>query len=171
MTKYSEEFKLSVVKEYLEGRDGYREICRQRGIGHGDLREWVGAYKAHGIEGLKKKFSHYNADFKLLVLKHMLDNKLSHRETMAAFNLRSRAGLRDWEKRYRSGGMSALEPRRKGRPKSMPDRTSKPPVPPDGEQQTREELLAELNCLRMENAYLKKLKALVQSKQALTKRK
>jgi transposase len=32
----------------------------------------------------------------------------------------------------------------------------------DDETRTREELLAEVNFLRMENAYLKKLKALVQ---------
>ena len=171
MTKYSEAFKLSVVKEYLEGRDGYREIGRQRGVGYGNLRGWVAAYKVHGIDGLKKKHSHYNADFKLLVLNHMWDNKLSHRETMAVFNLRGRAGLRGWEKSYRSGGIAALEPRRKGRPRKMPDRTSKPPRLPHGEQRTHEELLAELNHLRMENDYLKKLKALVQNKRTPTKRK
>ena len=75
MGKYGEGFKLSVVKEYLEGRDGYREISRLRGVGHGDLRKWVAAYKAHGIDGLKKKFSHYTAEYKLLVLKHMWDKK------------------------------------------------------------------------------------------------
>ena len=171
MTKYSEAFKLSVVKSYLDGKDGYRELCRQRGLGHGEVREWVAAYKAHGIEGLQKKFSHYTVDFKLLVLNHMWDNKLSYRETMAVFDIRSRAGLRDWEKRYRNGGMDALEPCRKGRPRTMPDRPEKPFSAPSNEQQTREELLAELNRLRMENDYLKKLQALVQTKQTPTKRK
>lgn len=170
MSKYSYEFKLSVVQEYLEGKDGYREISRHRGVAHGDLREWVAAYKAHGNNGLKKKFSHYTADFKLLVLKHMWDNKLSHRETMAVFDIRSRAGLRGWEKSYRSGGIAALKPRRKGRPALKPDRPRNPPALPPDEQRTREELLVELNHLRMENDYLKKLKALVHAKQTPTKR-
>jgi transposase len=134
------------------------------------LREWIATYKANGVEGLKKKFSHYTAEFKFSVLKHMWDNKLSYRETIAAFDIRSRACLRDWEKRYQGGGIEALEPRRRGRPRTMPDTGSKTPPPPD-EKLTHEALLAELKYLRMENAYLKKLKALVQAKQAPTKRK
>ena len=40
--------------------------------------------------------------------------------------------------------------------------------PPDDENRPRDELLAELNYLRMENAYLKKLQALVQAQQKAT---
>lgn len=49
----------------------------------------------------------------------------------------------------------------------------KPPLPPDGADHSREELVAEVNQLRMEVAYLKKLKALVQSQkqQRVTARK
>jgi transposase len=36
--------------------------------------------------------------------------------------------------------------------------------PPDDDQRSREELLAEVNQLRMEVAYLKKLEALVQAR-------
>ena len=172
MTKYSEAFKLSVVQAYLDGQDGYRELCRERGLCHGQVREWIGAYKTHGVDGLKKKFSHYSVADKLLILNHMWDNQLSYRETMAVFNLRSRACLRDWEKRYRSGGPLALEPRRKGRSKTMPEQFGKSLPGPEGDQRTREELLAELSALRMENDYLKKLQALgLDTKPVPTKRK
>jgi transposase len=50
----------------------------------------------------------------------------------------------------------------------MPVPTTKSEPSPDDEKRTREELLAELNQLRMENAYLKKLRALVQAKQKAT---
>jgi transposase len=53
----------------------------------------------------------------------------------------------------------------------MTARETKLPSAPEDENLTREAILAELNHLRMENAYLKKVKALVQSKQAPTKRK
>jgi transposase len=43
--------------------------------------------------------------------------------------------------------------------------------PPEDEHRSREDLLAELNHLRMENAYLKKLQALVQARQSQTLRK
>ncbi len=50
--------------------------------------------------------------------------------------------------------------------------TAKPDMPSD-EKRSREELLAELDYLRMENAYLKKLQALVQArpKQASPKKR
>jgi transposase len=52
---------------------------------------------------------------------------------------------------------------------------SKPPAPKtpiDDEVRSREDLLTEVNYLRMENAYLKKLKALVQQQaQPATARK
>jgi hypothetical protein len=41
MSKYSYEFKLSVVEEYVRGEDGYGEIGRRRGITDGHLREWI----------------------------------------------------------------------------------------------------------------------------------
>jgi transposase len=53
-----------------------------------------------------------------------------------------------------------------------------PPVPSDkadapqsDEAKSREDLLAELAYLRMENAYVKKLEALTQARQAPTRRK
>ena len=50
----------------------------------------------------------------------------------------------------------------------MPVPTTKPEPSPDDEKRTRDELVAELNQLRMENAYLKKLQALVQARQQQT---
>jgi transposase len=51
----------------------------------------------------------------------------------------------------------------------------KPSAPPDpsssDETRTKEELLKELNYLRMENAYLKKLDALIRSESPTAQRK
>lgn len=46
--------------------------------------------------------------------------------------------------------------------------TTKPETIPDDDKRSREDLVAELNHLRMENAYLKKLRALIQAKQKAT---
>jgi transposase len=98
----------------------------------------------------------------------MWENELSFGQTAAAFNIRNHSAVGVWERSYREGGFDALLPRPRGRPKQMPAPTTKPEPSPDDEKRTREELLAELNQLRMENAYLKKLRALVQAKQKAT---
>ena len=49
--------------------------------------------------------------------------------------------------------------------------TPKPDQAPDDDKRSREELLAEVNQLRMELAYVKKLQALVQARQQQAPRK
>lgn len=166
MSKYDKQFKQSVVDSYLRGADGgYEAVAQLFGIDHSMVRRWVKFFQAHGAGGLDKKFSHYSALFKLSVLQHYWSQSHSIQATAAVFNVRNPAILAEWERRYHLGGIDALHPRPRGRPKKMatpPD--PKPPAPPDDGSRTREELLAELNYLRMENAYLKKLKALVQAR-------
>lgn len=170
MAKYSEEFKLAVVREYLSDiSDGYRAVGRRHGLSsHTILERWVAAYQLHGDAGLRKKSSQYSAQHKLLVLKHMWDNQLSVNQTAAKFDIRSYAMVSMWERAYRDGGIQALAPRRRGRPKPM---TASEIIQPDpahkDDQRSREELLAEVNQLRMELAYLKKLEALVQARKKL----
>lgn len=164
MTKYDEHFKLSVVQQYLAGPVGCKSVAKQHGLSHGLLRRWVDWFKAHGIEGLQKKFSHYSAEFKLTVLKHMWDNELSYGQTATLFNIRNPGCLSTWEREYRRAGLDALVPRRRGRPKTMPAPPSHQDQKLDDSQRSREELETELEQLRMENAYLKKLQALVQAR-------
>lgn len=174
MSKHSVSFKQLVVEHYGGGERSAEEVASHFGIDHGTVRKWVAAHSAHGLSGLSKKFSHYDAPFRLSVLQRMWKDGLSYRQTAAIFNIRNASCLSVWEKLYEQGGIEALAPRRKGRPRSMPE----PPkvASPSGEPQkdeakSREELVAELNYLRMENAYLKKLEALTQARRASTRRK
>jgi transposase len=161
--KYTTQFKLEVVQQYLVGEVGLKSLGRLRGLDYAMLKRWIYLYKIHGEAGLEKKFTSYSAAQKMAILQHMWDNELSYGQTASAFNIRSPGSIPMWERCYHGGGIDALAPRPRGRPKKMPD--SPPPkaqLPTDDEIRTREELLAEVNYLRMENAYLKKLKALVQ---------
>jgi transposase len=168
MTKHDERFKLKVVQEYLKGAAGSRALARKYGCQVSCVEGWVSLYRSHGKAGLKKKYSSYSAEFKLSVLQHMWDNELSFGQTAAVFNIRNHAVVGVWERMYREGGFDALIPRPRGRPKQMPATTTKPESSSDDEKRTRDELVAELNQLRMENAYLKKLQALVQARQRQT---
>ena len=167
MTKYSEQFKLAAVQDYLSDTSkGYRAVGRRHGLSsHSILERWVAAYQLHGGVGLCKKSSKYSAEHKLSVLQHMWDNQLSISQTAAKFDIRSYAMVSMWERAYRDGGIEALAPRRRGKPKPMTaSDTTKPDPVPDDDKRSREELLAEVNQLRMEVAYLKKLDALVRAR-------
>jgi transposase len=165
MTKYNEQFKLAIVQQYLSGQAGSGALSALHGIDDSMLRRWLAVYRLHGASGLAKKFSNYNAEFKLGVLRHMWDKHLSYREASAVFNIRNPSSISLWERCYHSGGIEALHPRVRGRPKKMPDSQSPKPDLPTDDDRSREELVAEVNHLRMEVAYLKKLQALVQSQQ------
>lgn len=167
MTKYSEQFKLAVVQDYLaDSSDGYRGIAKRHGVStHAMVERWVMAYRAHGNAGLGKKFSRYSAEFKLSVLRHMWDNQLSMIQTAAKFDIRHHAMVGIWERAYRDGGVEALMPRPRGRSKAMPTPEPAPDNLPDDDKLSREQLLAEVKQLRMELAYTKKLQALVQARQ------
>lgn len=160
MSRHSTGFKRSVVDCYLGGNESYASTASIHGVDAATVCKWVSLYQAHGESGLSRKHSHYGAAFKLSVLEQMWKEGLSYRQTAALFNIRSAGCLAGWEKLYNAGGIEALAPRPRGRP--MPPKPPPAPVAPDDEARSREELIAELNALRMENAYLKKLEALTQ---------
>jgi transposase len=166
MTKYDEQFKLAVVEQYLSGTAGYKVLAKAHGLPDSMVKKWVDLHRQHGAAGLAKKFSHYDAQFRRSVLQHMWDGDLSYGQVAAVFNIRSPGCISQWERCYHSGGLDALIPRSRGKPNKMPTpEETKPQLPPDGAERTRDELVAEVNHLRMEVAYLKKLQALVQSQQ------
>ena len=124
------------------------------------------------MAGLEKKVGRYSAQFKYEVLQFIAGNDLSHREGAAIYNIRDPSMLTQWRRSYDEGGLAALVSRLRGSAKQMPDTPPKKPLAvADNASPTREDLLAEVNYLRMENAYLKKLKALVQEQQKFALRK
>jgi transposase len=175
MSKYTEQTKLSAVQDYCSGKAGLRDVAHRHGVDFSSLRQWVAAYQVHGAAGLKaKKVQYYSTEFRLSVLRRMHEEQLSYRQVAALFDIRRFGIVGDWERRYDEGGLKALfnQPKRAGSPRKM----SKPTVPtqlpsPDDESRTRDELITELNQLRMENDYLKKLDALVQKKRAAQQKK
>jgi transposase len=171
VSKYGLDLKLEIVRAYLDEGIGSRALGKKYSLDHHKIRHWTRLYRIHGSEGLAKKYSKYSAAFKLKVLRRMWKDKLSFGETAAIFNIRNPWCLAEWERLYREGGVEALKPGQKGRRKAMVDPKSKPPPEAANDRRSREELLAELGQLRMENAYLKKLNALVQARQASKKRK
>lgn len=163
MRKHSIEFKLAVVHHYMDGPDGYKAVAKHHGVCHTMVREWVGAFQHHGEAGLRPKSSRaYTAEFKLSVLRHMWDQKLTYSKAAAVFDIRNHGDVSAWERSYYDGGVEALAPRTAAKMKKMTEPVTPETRSPEDANLSKEQLLKELQRLRMENAYLKKLRALVQ---------
>lgn len=173
MARHSESFKLDVVRQYLSARIGARSLARQYGLDHGTVRVWVERYRQHGEQGLRKKFSHYSAQFKLSVLRRMWREELSFRQVAALYDVRAGQNVVvTWERQYHEGGLDALKPNPRGRPKKMT--APKPPshqAPQADDTRTLEQLRKENEYLRAQVAYLKKLRALRQEKAQTAQKK
>jgi transposase-like protein len=161
MAKFTFEDKLVAVQCYLEGKESFHSIGVSIGTSESVVMNWVAQYKHHGIEGLyKKSYTRYSVQFKLNVLNYMNDHGTSPNETAMIFNISSPSMIRKWRIQFQSQGIDALESKKKGC-QTMKKETKKS-TPVEG---SIESLQAEVERLRMENTYLKKLNALVQNKE------
>ena len=93
----------------------------------------------------------YTPEFKIKAVETMHREKLSYRETARQFDICDHDRVAAWERIYLEEGAEGLYIERRGR-KS----TGRPPKIKE-----EEDLIAEVQRLRAENAYLKKLNALV----------
>jgi transposase len=159
LAKIMNEEKIKTVKRYLEGKDGYLTIAKEIGVHRKIVQYWVRRYEFHGEKAFSNSYTNYSLEYKLDVLKYMNENGTSIFETAAIFNLPSDSTLRQWQNLLESHGVDALKSKKKGRPRMKKD--TKKTMPIEG---SVEALQAEVERLRMENAYLKKLNALVQNK-------
>ncbi|WP_082366426.1 helix-turn-helix domain-containing protein [Rhizobium acidisoli] len=71
MSKYSSAFKQEVIEYYGCGERSYREVGLRFGLDYSMVRRWVASHAEHGLAGLARKHSHYDAQFRLSVLEHV----------------------------------------------------------------------------------------------------
>ena len=109
--------------------------------------------------GMNRK---YTGEFKQMVVEDLRESKLSLREIGRKYAIdHHRVTL--WERIYLEEGPEGLYQERRGRASQV----NNPTIgrPPKLDSQVEEDLIAEVQRLRMENAYLKKLNALVQERE------
>jgi len=161
MAKYSEEFKLQVVNEYLNGHVGYNLLAKKyRPLHPSQIHRWVQAYKEFGIEGLMKKTKKqfYSVQYKLDILNFIKQTGASYQDTAIEFNMNNPTLIANWNRQFLKEGIEGLQEKAKGRP-SM-SKKPKSTVKKQEKSMSREEQLERENeLLRLEVTYLKKLKA------------
>ena len=162
MAKFTAEEKLQAVLRYLEGKESFREIAKSLGADDKIIRVWMKQYEYHGVKAFIKRYTNYSAQFKLDVLNYMIEQGTSLNETAAIFGIAAPSTIIQWRKQFETHGFDALQSKKKGRPSMKKDSNKQPKqTPVEG---SPEALQAEIDRLRMENEYLKKLNALVQAK-------
>ena len=169
--KYDYAFKLECVKLVLEQHYSCNYVSNQRGLNESNLRKWIGFYRHYGRIGLlPRKNQSYSVNLKLKVLKGIERDLLSLRDASIRFNIPDAGIIVKWKKDFANFGLAGLQPKIKGRPKSMNDNKRKKRKS-DKPLTREEELLLEIEALRCENELLKKLQALIQAEEKARKRK
>lgn len=166
MAKYSMEDKIKAVKDVVECGMSAGSVAKSLSTAKAVVQRWVARYEAFGIDGLSMKSGSYSGDFKIRVIEYMRENNASIFRTAVKFGIPSESSVAKWERIYLEEGSDALYKDNRGRKCNMTDdRVKKPKM----NKQVEEDLIAEIQRLRMENEYLKKLNALVRDREKSAK--
>ena len=111
-------------------------------------------------KGVTKK--QYSGQFKQTAVEDMRENRLSHREAAAKYEVHH-SMIQAWERIYLEEGTQGLYVERRGRKSTG--------RPPKLEKKVEEDLIAENQRLRAEVDYLKKMNALVSQEERQNKRR
>lgn len=172
MTKYSGAFKVKIVQEYQLGCSSYKTIGLKYQINPWTIRKWVALSETQGIEALQVKRCHqtYSLDDKLAVVDYYQTHDKGAIKVAARFNLNPSQVLA-WTRIFNEQGAVGLRPKRKGRPSTMPKKSTQKDsdklTPTEKEALVQENLTlrAELHRAQMERDFLKKLRAVSKAKQ------
>lgn len=148
MAKYSVGFKKEVISFYR--KNGARETIRVYNMCKATLYKWM--IKSESWDFMRKPYKNYTVQEKLVILAYYKENGAY--ETERKYNI-SNSVFYKWERIIYEEGTEALGIEHRGRKSKVP----KKDVNKD------KDLLEENRLLRMENDYLKKLKALVEKRE------
>lgn len=153
--KFTKEFKLEMVKKYLNGEtiprfgDGSKHNCSKT------VRMWVKLYEYHGEEGLSHRYHKRSIKEKQRAVERFLAGE-SESDVAASLGI-GKSVLSKWVSLYSKGGVPGIELNHlSGRPPKMSKNNPG--------RKTRAELEKENKYLKAEVEYLKKLDALIRKR-------
>ncbi|MCA5006849.1 helix-turn-helix domain-containing protein [Sphingobacterium bovistauri] len=172
--KYNFNFKLRLVTILQQGKDSIGGLAKLEGLSKSNLQFWLRLYEYYGEQGLRgvarKTFT---IEEKNTIIQEYQQSSLSLMETCVKYRISNPSVLSTWNNKFQSNGFSGLQETR-GRPRkttTINTMTKKTTIPGIKSSMSEvEKLTIEVEYLRAENDYLKKLEALAQSKQAKKKK-
>ena len=162
---FSLEEKLAVIRLVDQGQTA-RSVSRKLHLNRNKLYEWLAAYKEHGIQGLiskekRKKRLTYEKKCKIIIHEYQ-ESELTLYQLSGKYGVSSTV-LSNWARLVENGGFEALTPKKRG-PKTGMARMKR--LPKEECEKENERLRKENERLRLENLLLKKVKALVEEREA-----
>lgn len=167
--RWTKEEKLKMVLEYK--KSGFTPIvngCTKKTL-HGHIRKWAKVYELYGENGLEHRSRHWNYEDKINAVQRILDGE-SYCDVAHSLGMSIETQVLTWHRKYLELGWDGLKLDGRGRKRKM---GNKPIKPSKSKSQAEEivELRKRLEYLEAENAYLKKLAALVQQRKAQEQKK
>ena len=162
---HSLEEKLDVIKMHEDGA-GIKRIAKRLGLSKSLITLWLEQYKQHGKDGFMRLpyNCRYNFEEKCQIICEIEEKHVPLHVVSAKYRV-ARSTLHCWIGIVRKDGYDALREVKYGRKyASMGRPKKKEPVT------ELEKLQRENELLRAENAYLKKLKALMTERERLAKK-
>ena len=103
--KYTKDTKIKAIKEYIEGRKSFTDICNDLNCGKTPLRMWIKLFNQYGDSIFDDKTfnSTYTREFKENVVKEYLDGKGSIESLQIKYKILSNSTLRKWILKYNNG--------------------------------------------------------------------
>ena len=165
--RHNLESKLMIVKYVLDEKHSFWEASDFFGVAYQTIRTWVKHYEHEGISGLTIKNKGYSGEFRVYVVEYMRKHKLSLAQTAIQFSLPDHTRVRIWNKIYDEKGPQYLMEEHRGRKKMKNTKKSNKQKKNNSKMNNsaEKELLKKIEYLETENAYLKKLNALIQDKE------
>lgn len=168
--KFTLKQRLWAVRSVTKGLESCRSMSKKLQCSKSTVQQWLAHYRDHGAMGLSLRNGSYEGSFKVRVIEYMLKNGLSLMQTAAFFSIPNIYVVSRWRQLYERQGASALLKETRGRKKTlMPKKQKSTKKASSGTESSAEHLAAlqkEVEYLRAENAFLKKLEALVQQEEA-----
>lgn len=101
MSKYNEDIKIAVCKEYFEGTYSRKELCEKYGIHFGEssiLDDWIMRYQESGENAFIKRKGNqtYSREEKIKIVEEYLEGKGSLRSISYKYGIPSKETLRRW---------------------------------------------------------------------------
>ena len=167
--RWTKEEKLNMVLEYK--KSGFTPIvdgCSRTTMRHRIVR-WSRVYELYGENGLEHRSIHWTYKDKANAVQRVIDGE-SYCEVANSLGMCNETQVLTWHRKYLELGWDGLKLDGRGRKRKM---GNKPIKPSKSKSQAEEivELRKRLEYLEAENAYLKKLAALVQQRKAREQKK
>lgn len=167
--RWAKEEKLKMVLEYKKsGFTPTVEGCSRETM-HDRIRKWAKVYDVYGEDGLEHRSRRWTIEDKINAVRRVLDGE-SYHEVAHSLGMSGESQVLTWHRKYLELGWDGLKLDGRGRKRKM---GNKPIKPSKSKSQVEEivELRKRLEYLEAENAYLKKLAALVQQRKAQEQKK